>query len=121
MRYILWLGFILILGCTPLLVGTGVVTGYVLSNDSATGFLTASYRDVWDASIGKLEERKVEIIKTVESKGLIKAKLSDADITIKIYTIKPDIQKLRVSSRKYLLPKPNIAQEIFFAIIKELE
>jgi hypothetical protein len=107
--------------CIPVLVGTGVVAGYTLSNDSAIGEVKCDYRTLWDVSTDKLQSLKAEILSSNESKGLIKAKVSDNDVTIKIDTISPAMQKLKISARKYLLPKPQFAQKIFVKIVQDLE
>jgi len=110
-----------ICGCVPLLVGAGVATGYTLSNDAATGNVESEYRILWDLCMDKLEEMQVENLTVNESKGLLKAKISGNSVTIKINTINPKTQKLKVSARKYLLPKPQFAQRIFIKIVEELK
>lgn len=107
--------------CVPVLVGTGVVAGYTLSNDSAIGEVKCDYRTLWDVSMDKLENLKAEILTSNESKGLIKAKVSDNDVTIKINTVNSSMQKLKISARKYLLPKPQFAQKIFVKIVQDLQ
>lgn len=123
---IIYLGFavlslLTVNGCIPVLVGTGVVAGYTLSNDSAIGEVKCDYRTLWDVSTDKLQSLKAEILSSNESKGLIKAKVSDNDVTIKIDTLSPTMQKLKISARKYLLPKPQFAQKIFVKIVQDLE
>jgi len=107
--------------CIPILVGTGVVAGYTLSNDSAIGEVKCDYRTLWDVSMDKLQNLKAEILTSNESKGLIKAKVTDNDVTIKIDTINQSMQKLKISARKYLLPKPQFAQKIFVKIVQDLQ
>jgi len=111
----------LTVGCIPFWIGTGVVGGYMLSNDCAVGKVKANYRDCWDASTEILKIQKAEIIEADESKGRIKAKISEIDVTIKIDSIDKNKQRLRVSARKYFLPRPLFAQSIFLKIIKEIE
>ncbi|MCK4810170.1 MAG: DUF3568 family protein [Candidatus Omnitrophica bacterium] len=110
-------------GCVPVLIGgAGIVTGYMMSNDSAIGDVRVSYRELWDISIEVLQNSdKVEIIETNESKGRIKIKMDGVDLTVKINTLDSENQQLKVSARKYMLPKPKYAQKIFFNIVKELE
>lgn len=109
-------------GCVPVLVGAGVATGYMVSNDSAAGNVTASYRDVWDITLDVLNAQEAEVISAVESRGMIKALLADdVGVTVKITTVDPDTQRVKVSARKCYLPKPEFAQKVFFKIINELE
>ncbi len=110
-------------GCVPVLIGgAGIVTGYMISNDSAIGDVKVSYRELWDMSIEVLQNmNRVEIIETNESKGRIKIKMDGVDLTVKINTIDSENQQLKVSARKYMIPKPKYAQKIFLNIVKELE
>lgn len=108
-------------GCVPILVGTGVVAGYTLSNDSAIGEVKCDYRTLWDVTTDKLHSLKAEILTSNESKGLIKAKVTDNDVTIKIDTISQSMQRLKISARKYLMPKPQFAQKIFVKIAQDLQ
>jgi len=126
LKKIIYLGVIFfslcsISACVPILVGTGVVAGYTLSNDSAIGEVKCDYRTLWDVSMDKLQNLKAEILTSNESKGLIKAKVTDNDVTIKIDAISPSMQKLKISARKYLLPKPQFAQKIFVKIVQDLQ
>ena len=118
---IFYLGFIFLLGCAPILIGTGVATGYILSNDSASGVVDVPYRDLWDVCVQKLDVESTDLIEANESKGIIRTKMSGVDIAIKIYSLSSASQRLRVSARKNFIPKPYIAQDIFFGIVKELE
>ncbi|MBD3263901.1 MAG: DUF3568 family protein [Candidatus Omnitrophica bacterium] len=112
--------FILLQGCIPLFIGAGVLTGYVLSNDSASGNVKADYEKLWSMCEDTLDYNRAEIISTDESRGLIKSKIKEHSVTLQITSITENVQKLRVSARKYLLPKPQFAQKIFFDIIDEL-
>lgn len=109
-------------GCAPLLIaGAGVVTGYMLSNDATLGTVHTSYRSLWDVSMDVLDKEKAYIIMAKESDGIIKAKIMDYRIVISIDTVDKEEQKLKVSTRKYLIPQPQFSQKIFFKITKELE
>ncbi|MDD5583707.1 MAG: DUF3568 family protein [Candidatus Omnitrophica bacterium] len=108
-------------GCIPLLVGAGVVTGYSLSSDSATGNVRSEYRRLWDKCTRALERMEGEIIEAKESKGIIKANVSENSVTIRIDTINSETQRLKVSARKYLMPKPQFAQKVFLKITEDLK
>lgn len=114
-------GMLFLAGCVPLLIGTaGAVTGYALSSDSAIGNVKASYRSLWDICLDALRKLEAEIVQSDESQGLIKARLSEHDVSIKIKNIDSDTQRLKISARKLLLPKPQFAQKIFFTIVEAL-
>ena len=117
----LTLGLLLITGCIPVLIGAGVVTGYSLSNATASGNVKVEYRVLWDMCLDKLETMEAEILVSNESKGTIKAKLSEHSIAIKVNSINVDTQRLKVSARQLLMPKAQFAQKIFLKLISELQ
>ncbi|MBN3039857.1 MAG: lipoprotein [Candidatus Omnitrophica bacterium] len=114
------LAALLVSGCVPVLIGAGLLTGYTLSSDSAIGNVKTEYRELWDICLEKLEVLESEVLVSDESQGLLKARISDYDVNIKIKNISNDTQRLKVSARKLLLPKPQFAQKIFFKIIEDL-
>ena len=116
-----FIGLFVVSGCVPVLIITGIVTGYMLSNDSAVGNINIGYHDLWAACKDKLSSERADIIRDRESSGIIKAKMADIDITLKISSLSDNTQQLKVSARKYLVPKPYMAQDIFSKIVKSLE
>lgn len=109
-------------GCVPILIGTGgAATGYVLSNDAAAGDVKTEYRILWDLCVDKLKDMDAEITGANESKGIIKAKISDTAVTFIINSLDSKTQKLKIAARKYLLPKPLFAQKIYLKITEALE
>ena len=118
---VLFLLIILAVGCVPVLIGAGAVGGYTLSNDSASGKINVDYHTLWETVKSVLADNKLSLIVSDESKGLIKAEDGELKITVRINSINENQQRLVVAVRKYLLPKPHKAQEIFFAVAKKLE
>lgn len=114
------LGLVLMAGCVPAIIAGGLVVGYSLSSDSASGNVKAEYRELWDICLERLATMDAELISANESKGIIKAKISDNSLTLRIDTINSMTQRLRVSSRRYLLPRPQYAQQVFFKIVEDL-
>ena len=115
------LGLLLITGCIPVLIGAGVVTGYSLSSASASGNVKAEYRVLWDMCLDKLEAMEAEILSSNESKGIIKARISEHKVAIKIDSVGVDTQRLKVSARQLLMPKAQFAQKIFLKLISDLQ
>ena len=111
----------LIVGCIPVLIGAGLVTGYSLSNSTASGSVKAEYRVLWDICLDQLEMMEAEISVSNESKGIIKAKVSEHSIAVKIDSISLDTQRLKVSARQLLMPKSQFAQKIFLKLISDLQ
>jgi len=108
-------------GCIPVLLGAGAVAGYSLSNDAAVGMIQMNYSQLWNLCTEKITGMQGEIVDSNQSKGTIKAKLSDNDVTIKIDSMNDTTQRLKVSARKYLLPKPHFAQKVFMRIVQDLK
>lgn len=104
-------------GCVPVLIGAGLVGGYALGVDSATGRVSLEYRRLWDLCVATLREREAEILAINEARGHIKALVQEHSVVIRINSITPKAQRLRVSARRYMMPRPHFAQEIFFEII----
>ncbi|MDD3295991.1 MAG: hypothetical protein PHU64_01360 [Candidatus Omnitrophica bacterium] len=113
--------FCLFAGCVPALIGVGVVTGYALSGDSATGNVNSEYRVLWDLCLDKLETMEAEIILVNESKGMVKAVVSENSVVVKLNTINSSTQRLKVSARRCFMPRPQFAQKVFFKIVEELK
>ena len=115
------LSLLLITGCIPVLIGAGVVTGYSLSNANASGNVRVEYRVLWDMCLDKLEVMEAEILVSNESKGIIKARISEHKVAIKIDSVGVDTQRLKVSARQLLMPKAQFAQKIFLKLISDLQ
>lgn len=113
--------FLLTAGCIPVMIGAGVVAGYTLSGDSASANINSQYRVLWDICYEQLEMMEAEILVSNESKGVIKARISENDVTVRINTISPETQRLKVSARRFFLPKPQFAQKVFQKIIQDLQ
>ncbi|MFH1519556.1 MAG: hypothetical protein ABIE75_03190 [Candidatus Omnitrophota bacterium] len=117
----LGLCLLLIAGCLPVIIGAGVVTGYSLSNASASGNVKAEYRVLWDLCLDVLTTMEAEILYSNESRGLIKAKLSEHSITVKVNSVGTDSQRLKVTARQYFMPKTQFAQKIFLKLVAALQ
>ena len=115
------LSLLLIAGCIPVLIGAGIVTGYSLSNATASGNVKVEYRVLWDLCVDRLEEMEAEILVSNESRGIIKAKVSEHKIAVKIDSVSRDTQRLKVSARQLLMPKAQFAQKIFLKIISDFQ
>jgi len=115
------LSLLVITGCIPVLIGAGLVTGYSLSNSTASGNVKTEYRVLWDLCLDELDVMEAEILVSNESRGIIKAKLSEHKIAIKIDSISLETQRLKVSARQLLMPKAQFAQKIFLKLISDLQ
>ena len=107
-------------GCVPVLIGTGIVTGYLVTKDSVSGNLENSFENIWSTSLQVVND-KAEIIDQNRDAGLIKAKRGKDSITVKITELTEHSYNLRVKSRKALaIANLSLAQEVFTAIVRNL-
>jgi len=114
------LSVMMVSGCLPLWIGAGATAGYMLSGDSAIGNVETEYRILWDICLDTIESMDAELLNVNESKGLIKSRISDNVVTIVINTATPNSQRLKVSARANLLPKPQFAQKVYLRIVESL-
>ncbi len=119
--YFSFISLFLFTGCVPVLIGAGAAGGYVLSNDAATGKVSAQYRVVWDLCLDILEEKEAEFIAMNQARGYIKAVVSEHAVTIRINSFGSETQRLKVAARHCYIPKPHFAQKIFLEIANQLE
>lgn len=119
------IGAFLLNGCIPIIIGVaagaGAVVGYSLSNDTASGNVKTDYRSLWDLTMETLKGEDADIAEVNESKGTIKAKIDEYTLTARIDTLSQDTQRLKVTARKGMFPKPDFAQKIFFKITDKLK
>jgi len=108
-------------GCIPIIIGAGVVTGYALGSDYASGNVKTGYHTLYNICLDKIKDMETDITSSDESRGIIKAKISDNSVVIKISSINSELQRLRVSARRYVIPKSQFAQKIFFKIVEGLQ
>ncbi|MBU0467698.1 MAG: DUF3568 family protein [Candidatus Omnitrophica bacterium] len=107
-------------GCIYLVVGgIGAVGGYIVSPDTVEGLTENDAIAVWD---GTLEI--ISIMGTIreqnENNGLLIAKISGAEVTIKIVKLNESNIKVSVKARKSYLPKISVAQDVFVKIMSHL-
>lgn len=107
-------------GCVPVLIGAGVAGGYALGSDSATGRVSVDYPFLWDLCIEVLQEKDAEFLAMNQARGHMKALVFEHAVTIRLDSITPKTQRLRVAARRYFMPRPQFAQEIFFEILDRL-
>ena len=107
-------------GCVYLVVGgIGALGGYIVSPDTVEGIAESDAEAVWDAAVdvisimGVIEEQQKEA-------GLMKAKISRAQVTITTISINDSTTKISVKARKSFLPKISLAQDVYVKIMSYL-
>ncbi|MBN2120558.1 MAG: DUF3568 family protein [Candidatus Omnitrophica bacterium] len=115
------LSCLLVSGCVPLIIGAGIVTGYLVTKDTVSGNLEVSFDELWKAAVGAVQE-KADITDQNKEAGIIRAKLRNDEIVVKVKELTETSQNLRVTARKVLaLAHLDLAQEVFTKIIRNLD
>ncbi|RKY28164.1 MAG: hypothetical protein DRP61_02385 [Candidatus Omnitrophota bacterium] len=115
-----WMLSLSFIGCVPVLIGTGVVTGYLATKDSASGNIETSFDKLWEVSL-RVVSKRAEITDRDKDLGLIKAKKGKDQITVKIKELTEHSYNLKVTCRKALaLANLKLAQDIFTKIVRNL-
>ena len=114
---------LLISGCAPALIGTGIIGGIIISNDSVTDTFESDVETVWKEAISYLEENG-EIKKIDKENGIIYAEkvFGNRYVQIKVEG-KPVGTKVWVKSRKTvkLIPDVNNGVKIILDLHKRLK
>lgn len=109
-------------GCVPVLVGVGVVTGYVAFKDTAAGNVDATFDDIWEAVLDVAESR-TDIESKDKDRGVLKATVKDGliSLTVKVVPLSEHSYKLKVTARRRMaVADLETAQAIFTAIVRAL-
>ena len=112
---------VILSGCVPLLIGAGVVTGFLVTKDTVSGNFEVSYDKLWTTALAAVDE-KGDIFEQDKQAGIIKAKSNKDEIVVKMKELTETSQNLRVTARKALaLANLALAQEVFTKIVRNLE
>jgi len=106
-------------GCIFMVAGAvGALGGYAISNDTIQGEIDKTFESIWKNSREVLEILG-SIITEDKARGFIEAKVNGANVKIMIEQLTPKTTRFRVSARKYLLPKINLAQTIYIKVVQK--
>lgn len=97
----------------------GVIGAIVAKDDSIAEF-SQGIDKVYSAAL-KVLKQMGEVKTENKSQGLIKAKVSGADITVKVEKGEDRKTKINVQARQFMLPKPEIAGGIVYKLKQELK
>ena len=107
-------------GCAALLVGAGAAGGYAVSKDSIRNHFDLPPSTVYHAAREVIGEEGLVTVED-ERRGLIKAQVEGANVTITVKRISEKTTELKVKARNDLLmPKIDIAQVIYNKILGRL-
>lgn len=109
-------------GCAAVVAGTaiGAAGGYAASKDTIQGDTDKPYDSLWNTSQDVARSRGT-IKEDNYTKGTIKLVASDSSLVwIKLIRMTRATTRLRVSSRRFHLPKLELAQELYTKIMDEV-
>ena len=105
-------------GCAALLIGAGAVGGYAVSRDSVIANLEKSKEAIYRKSL-EVANKAGQVTLEDAKRGLIELTTPEAvkvRITLKQLTTRT--VELRVKARKNMLPKVDVAQDLYGKIME---
>ena len=113
-------GSLVLSGCPLALVGVGVAGGYAISKDSVRNQFDLSKGHVFQQSVAVIEDMGL-ITTQDEQRGIIKAKVEDANVIITVKPLTKKTVELKIKARNDLMmPKIGIAQDVYNRIVENL-
>lgn len=110
-------GVATLVGVAALPVG---VASVLISRDSAKADFDTNYGQAFRVSLEAMDDLG-DIIKAAEQAGYIKGQIHGIEVVIKISKNTERKINIAVSARKYMLPKPNIAEGVLYEISQKLK
>ena len=107
-------------GCPLIWVGTGVVGGYAISKDSVRNQFELPRDQVFRHSAAVAHQMGFVTIED-GSRGLLKVKIGDTNVTITIKPMTKHSVELKVQARNQVfLPQIDVAQAVYNMIVERL-
>ena len=107
-------------GCAALLLGTGVLGGVAISEDTVKSEVDAGFDQVWSATLNEVEKMGGEFTVKDKVRGVIEVKVKSSNVHIEIDRLTPKTIRMTVKSRKHLLPNIKLAHEISARVLRQL-
>jgi hypothetical protein len=107
-------------GCAPLIIGAaaGGLGAYAISKDTVQGESDRSFEALWESAVTVSRIRGV-IKQDDASRGHIELVVDGAYVWINIIRLTQATTRVRISARKYHLPKLDLAQDMYVKIVSE--
>ena len=106
-------------GCVMMLVGAGAAGGYAIGKDYIQGETDKNFNSVYDTAISVLEFMGI-----IESKysnpsvGKIRGKVDNSSLELTVERLTRLTVRLKVKSRKNLMPNIELAQKVYNKILQ---
>lgn len=116
----LWIALPLFLsGCVMMWVGAGAAGGYALGRDYIRGETDKNFDSVYDSAVNIVEGMGIIQSKfSNPSIGKIRAKVDTSSLEIVVERLTRQTVRLRVKSRKNLMPNLELAQRVYNNILQ---
>lgn len=107
-------------GCVMMLVGAGAAGGYAMGKDYIYGETDKNFDSVYGAAV-----EITEIMGSAESKfrnpsiGKIRARVENSSLEIVVERLTRSTVRLKVKSRKNLMPNIELAQKVYNKILQQ--
>jgi hypothetical protein len=120
--FVLALFSVNLIGCAPLIIGAaaGGLGAYAISKDTVQGESDRSFDALWESAVN-VSRIKGLIKQDDVLRGHIECVVDGAYIWINIIRLTQATTRIRVSARKYHLPKLDLAQDIYVKIVSEAQ
>lgn len=99
-------------GCPLVLVGAGAAGGYAIGKDSVENHYERSADHVYRHSLAVAKEMG-RVTLDDRDRGVIKAEINEAHVTITVKKMTPRTVELKVKARGAMMPKVEVAQEVY--------
>lgn len=107
-------------GCVMMLVGAGAAGGYAVGRDYIQGEMEKSFDSVYTSALYIAEGLGIIESKYSDSSvGKINAKVETSSLQIIVERLTRHAVRLRLKSRKNLLPNLDLAQRVYSSILEE--
>jgi len=112
---------VMLSGCAALLLGAGAAGGYAISKDSVKNHFDLPMSHVFQVSREVVENQGLILLEDAR-RGLIKAEVAGANVTVTVKPVSPRTVELQVKARSdVLLPKIEVAQAVYNKIFERLQ
>jgi len=104
-------GCVFFCGCIAVMVGAGIASGTIISDDTIELVKEAEFNHAWQISIETLK-RMGTVEKVNTELNTITALVKGAKVKCVIDRVTPAVVRIQVTARKSLMPKIKVASEV---------
>ncbi len=107
-------------GCAVILVGAGAAGGYAIGKDYIQGETDKDFNRIYDSAVNVADGMGViESRFSNPSTGKIKASVETSSLDIYVERLTKKTARLKVRSRKNLMPNIELAQKVYNRILQD--